>query len=86
MGEQYSEILYDIRDRLVRMETKMEGMQGAKEKAYAADNRSLKNEEDIEEIKDDNKWLWRTVVVLSAGFILEFIGMVAFYLMTKGGI
>ena len=52
----------EILDRLIIIETKMDDMKdtfGTAEKAYTV---SMKNEEDIREMKETVKWLQRTTV------------------------
>ena len=52
----------EILDRLIIIETKMDDMKdtfGKAEKAYTV---SMKNEEDIREMKETVKWLQRTTV------------------------
>lgn len=54
----------EILDRLIRLETKIDNQDFNKinEKLDLALNKTLNNEKDIKEIKDTNRWLWRTAV------------------------
>lgn len=65
-------ILLEIRERVVRIETKMEDYGKIKDTADSAYNMACTNKEDISEMKDSQKWLWRTVF----GGILS--GIIAF--------
>jgi len=64
----------DIRERVVRIETKLDQYNGIREAAYAALEQAEDNTEAIRELKDDRKWLWRTVIgaMLLAGLDLLF--------------
>ena len=66
-----------VLQRLTRIETKLEGNSEVKTIAYEADVRSKQNEKDIKIIKDNYKWLWRTVlgaiIVGVGGFAFSFI-------------
>lgn len=54
----------EILDRLIRLETKLDNQdfQEVSKKIDKALNKTINNEQDIKEIKDTNKWLWRTVI------------------------
>lgn len=65
----------EILDRLIRLETKIDNQDFNKinEKIDIALNKTINNEETLKEIKDTNRWLWRTVmgsILLSAIGIL----------------
>ncbi|EGO2507163.1 hemolysin XhlA family protein [Enterococcus faecalis] len=81
------ELIQDVVERLVRIETKLdnyevlrEKTEDAKEKADYAFSIAKNNEEDIKEIKENQKWSWRTIAGIGVS--------VAVYLITKylGGI
>ncbi len=62
------ELIQDVVERLVRIETKLdnyevlrEKTEDAKEKADYAFSIAKNNEEDIKEIKENQKWSWRTI-------------------------
>lgn len=54
-------IQQEILERIVRIETKIDGYNSTREKADIAYNKACQNEKDITEIKDNQKWLWRTI-------------------------
>ena len=86
MSEQeMSRVLTDIRERLVRVETKIDGMRDVRETAEAAEktaNEAIQSAKSahrrIDEIGDNQKWLWRTVV----GVVLA--GVISFFMRFKG--
>jgi CRISPR/Cas system CMR-associated protein Cmr1 (group 7 of RAMP superfamily) len=53
----YNEIL----ERVVRIETKIDGYNSLRERVEQADHRSKENEKDISEIRGNMRWLWRTI-------------------------
>ncbi|QJD81731.1 hemolysin XhlA family protein [Cohnella herbarum] len=76
-----AQVLADIRERIVRVETKIDAMtdvkttaEEAKDKAQEA-NLSVKSAHHrIDEIADNLRWLWRTVVgAILVGAITAFI-------------
>ncbi|MDT8719701.1 hemolysin XhlA family protein [Clostridium sp. 19966] len=54
--------IQEILERLVRMETKLDDFNSIRDKAEQAYTNSLQALKEIQEIKDNNKWLWRTSV------------------------
>lgn len=57
-----AEVLQEIRERIVRIETKLDNyndLRATAEKAYAL---STQNTTNIKRIEDNLTWLWRTVV------------------------
>ena len=52
----------EVLTRLAVIESKLDGYQNIKEKSEQAYNISLQNREDIKEMQDNNKWLFRTTV------------------------
>lgn len=67
MGDQ--DVLIDIRERLVRVETKLDTQNGLREKVEFIENktteteaRSKSNTHRIDKLEANNTWLWRTVV------------------------
>ena len=80
-----SRVLTDIRERLVRVETKIDGMRDIRETAENAEktaNEAIQSAKTahhrIDDISDNQKWLWRTVigsVIAGAiGFLWKGIG------------
>jgi hypothetical protein len=62
------EVLIDIRERLVRVETKLDSQNGLREKVDAmeaklteVEARSKSNTHRIDKLEANNQWLWRTV-------------------------
>lgn len=52
----------EVLTRLTVIETKLDDYKGIKEKAEIAYNISTDNKEEIKQIKDNNKWLFRTTI------------------------
>ena len=52
----------EVLTRLAVIESKLDGYQSIKEKAEVAYTTSAQNKEDIKEIQDNNKWLFRTAI------------------------
>lgn len=66
MSEQ--EVLVDIRERLVRVETKIDNQNGIREKLDIVEGKLIENEQRsksnadrIEKLEANNIWLWRTI-------------------------
>lgn len=55
-----NDIIQEILERVVRMETKLDNYNALKDKADEAFTTSKQNSKDISDIKDNVKWLWRT--------------------------
>lgn len=66
-------IQQEILERIVRIETKIDSYNSTKEKADNAYNKAIQNEKNIDEMKDNMKWLWRTI---AGAIILGVIGAV----------
>jgi len=64
----------EVLTRLAVIESKLDSYKEVKAIAYEADTRSKNNEQEIKEIKDNNKWLKRTVIAESIGIIFMIIG------------
>lgn len=71
----------EVLTRLAVIESKLDGYQHIKEKAEEAYAISKQNKEDIKDMQDNNKWLWRTVV---GSILTSVIGLV--FLFIKSGI
>lgn len=63
------EVLIDIRERLVRVETKLDNQNDLRdrtcnleEKATETEARSKSNTHRIDKLEENNTWLWRVVV------------------------
>ncbi len=64
----HPDILMEIRERLVRVETKLDNHNGIRErldtvedKAIENDARSRSNCKRIDKLEENNTWLWRTI-------------------------
>ncbi|KAJ49287.1 hypothetical protein BD780_003226 [Clostridium tetanomorphum] len=66
-------IQQEILERIVRIETKIDGYNSTREKADCAYTKACQNEKDIAEIEDNMKWLWRTI---AGAIILGILGVV----------
>lgn len=71
----------EVLTRLAVIESKLDGYQNIKEKAEESYTISKQNKEDIKDMQDNNKWLWRTVV---GSILTSIIGLV--FLFIKSGI
>lgn len=60
----------DIRDRLIRIETKLDNFGKIETQSNDAYNLSRENKTEIEEIKDKMKWLSRTIIASFIGIII----------------
>lgn len=67
----------EVLTRLAVIESKLDGYQNIKEKAEVAYNNSVQNKEDIKEIQDNNKWLFRTAVGACITSVISIIVMLA---------
>lgn len=69
--------MQEIAERLTRietlLETKFNSYEAIKEKADAAYTLSLSNAEEIKEIKANNKWAWRTIMMMGVSIIAYFL-------------
>ena len=61
-------LLMDIRERLVRVETKLDNHNGIRERVDAVEDRVIENEgkgksntHRVDKLEENNTWLWRTV-------------------------
>ena len=52
----------EVITRLTVIETKLDNYQKVEEKSDVAYNTSMQNKEDIKEMKDNNKWAFRTSI------------------------
>lgn len=71
MSEQ--DILIEIRERLVRVETKIDDYNGLREKLDKTYGMAANSREDISELKGNQSWLWRTVI---GGIVAAVIGFI----------
>ncbi len=73
----------EVLTRLAVIESKLDGYQNIKEKAEEAYTASKQNREDIKDMQDNNKWLWRTAV---GSIITSVIGLVFLFIKTGMGV
>lgn len=71
----------EVLTRLTVIETKLDGYKEIKEKTEEAYSKSFEHEKRIEELEDNNKWLWRTTV---GATITSFVGV--FFIIFKIGL
>ena len=77
MGEPEN-VLIDIRERLVRVETKIDAQMDLREKVDAIDTRAIEtdarsksNTHRVDKLEENNTWLWRAFV---GAFITSGVG------------
>lgn len=66
-------IWFEVLQRLTKIETNTEGLNEISGIARTALARSEENSRDIEEIKENQKWTWRTIAGIGVTFIVYFI-------------
>ena len=66
-------IWFEVLQRLTKIETNTEGLNEISGIARSALAKSEENSKDIEEIKENQKWTWRTVAGIGVTFIVYFI-------------
>lgn len=62
MEKELNDFKIEVLTQLAVINNKLDSYNQTQEIATQADNRSKQNEADIKEIKDTNKWLFRTTV------------------------
>lgn len=73
----------EVLSRLAVIESKLDGYKEVKAIAYEANTRSKQNEQDLKEIKDNNKWAFRTSV---GAIITSVIGIIVLFVKTGMGV
>lgn len=63
----------EILQRLVRIEENTKGVDEIANKATIALAKSEENEKDINEIKENQKWTWRTIAGIGVSVVVYFI-------------
>ena len=66
----------EVLTRLAVIESKLDGYKELKTVAYSADTRSKENKSEIEELKEKNKWLSRTIIGAVIGEIVAIIFLI----------
>ncbi|KLU66290.1 hemolysin XhlA [Desulfosporosinus acididurans] len=81
MSGEHEDVLIDIRERLVRVETKIDTQNDLRKKvddteakAIDTEARSKSNTKRLDKLEANNTWLWRTVVaaIISAVVLMYF--------------
>lgn len=71
-----NDVIQEILERVVRMETKLDDFASLKDKANDAYTTGKQNSKDITEMKDNIRWIWRTVlgavIITIVGAIITF--------------
>ena len=62
MEKELNDFKIEVLTQLAVINSKLDGYNEIKKQADEADNRSRQNEKEIESIKDNNKWAFRTSV------------------------
>ena len=81
MERELSEFKIEVLTQLAVINSKLDGYNKTQEIAVQADNRSKQNEIDIKEMKDTNKWAFRTSI---GAIITSAIGVI--FLLIESGI
>lgn len=68
-NKEYVEII----TRLTKIETKIDEYSRVRDRAEEANNRSIQNAKDIQEIKESNMWISRLVVSETLGLIVAIL-------------
>ena len=77
-------MLYQVLQRLTAVETKIDNYNSLREKLDTTYNTTIANKEDIDEIKENRKWLQRTSVgALITSTITIILGMIFAFLKLK---
>ena len=66
-------IWFEVLQRLTKIETNTEGLNEISGIARTALAKSEENSKDIDEIKENQKWTWRTISGIGVTFIIYFI-------------
>lgn len=77
MEKELNDFKIEVLTQLAVINSKLDGYNKTQEIAGQADNRSKQNELDIKEIKDNNKWAFRTSI---GAIITSAIGIVVIIL------
>jgi len=80
LEKELNDFKIEVLTQLAVINDKLDGYNKTQEIALQADNRSKQNEKDIKEIKDNNKWTFRTSI---GALIVSGIGIV-FGIFQKG--
>lgn len=83
MEKELNDFKIEVLTQLAVINSKLDGYNEIKKQADEADNRSRQNEKEIEGIKDNNKWAFRTSV---GAIITSLVGIVFLFIKTGMGV
>lgn len=83
MEKELNDFKIEVLTQLAVINSKLDGYNKTQEIAVQADNRSKQNEQDIKDMKDTNKWAFRTSV---GAIITSAIGIVFLLIKLGAGI
>ena len=87
MEKELNEFKIEVLTQLAVINSKLDGYSRTQEIARQADNRSKINEQDIKEIKDTNKWAFRTSIgAIVTSVITGIIGIMFLLIKIRAGI
>ena len=66
-------IWFEVLQRLTKIETNTEGLNEISGIARIALAKSEENARDVEEMKENQKWAWRTIASIGVTFVVYFI-------------
>jgi hypothetical protein len=79
----HPDILMEIRERLVRVEVKLDNHNGIRERVDSVEDRAIENDamgksncKRIDKLEENNTWLWRTIV---GAIIVAAVGALAIF-------
>lgn len=75
MTEPISRDIADLREWLVRIDTKVDYLNEVKRTSDEAKQMSIDNKEEIREMKSNTKWLWGTLISAAAIVAAIFIAI-----------
>ncbi len=83
MEKELNDFKIEVLTQLAVINSKLDGYNEIKKQADEADNRSRQNAKEIEGIKDNNKWAFRTSV---GAIITSVVGIVFLFIKTGMGV
>lgn len=83
MEKELNDFKIEVLTQLAVINSKLDGYNEIKKQADEADNRSRQNAKEIDSIKDNNKWAFRTSV---GAIITSIVGIVFLFIKTGMGV
>lgn len=83
MEKELNDFKIEVLTQLAVINSKLDGYNKTQELATEADNRSKQNEQDIKDMKDNNKWAFRTSI---GAIITSAIGIIFLFIKTGMGV